>query len=93
MPLNARQIDGVKSLLRRAAELIADAQNMADAAGYRPVVIRLNTLRRNMANEIVDLGRSGVQQMLSVDQLRILQARLRFAQDQIEEANKFLGGV
>ena len=36
MPLNARQIDAVKSLLRRAAELIADAQNMVDAAGDRP---------------------------------------------------------
>ena len=31
--------------------------------------------------------------MLSVDQLRILQAGLRFAQDQIEEAEQFLGGV
>ena len=50
MPLNARQIDAVNSLLRRAAQLVADAQNMAEAAGDRPVVIRLNTLRRNMAN-------------------------------------------
>ncbi len=58
MPLNARQIDSVKSLLRRAAELIADAQSVADMAGDRPVVIRLNTLRRNMANEIADLGRA-----------------------------------
>ena len=57
MPLNARQIDAVTSLLRRAAELVADAQNMVDVAGDRPVVIRLNTLRRNMANEISDLGR------------------------------------
>ena len=31
--------------------------------------------------------------MLSVDQLRILQAGLRFAQDQIEEAEQFIGGV
>ena len=31
--------------------------------------------------------------MLSVDELRILQAGLRFAQDQIEEAGQFLGGV
>ena len=62
MPLNARQIDAVTSLLRRAAELIADAQNMADAAGdIAPAVIRLNTLRRNMANEIADLGRTGAQ--------------------------------
>ena len=59
MPLNARQIDAVKSLLRRAAELIADAQNMVDAVGDRPAVIRLNTLRRNMANEIADLDRGG----------------------------------
>ncbi len=58
MPLSARQIDSVKSLLRRAAELIGDAQNMVDAAGDRPAVIRLNTLRRNMANEIADLGRA-----------------------------------
>ena len=58
MPLNARQIDAVTSLLRRAAELIADAQNMVDAAGDRPAVIRLNTLRRNLANEIADLGRA-----------------------------------
>ena len=36
MPLNARQIGGVKSLLRRAAELVADAQNVADAAGIVP---------------------------------------------------------
>jgi hypothetical protein len=58
MPLNARQIDVVKSLLRRASELIVDAQNVADEAGERPVVIRLNTLRRNVANEIADLGRA-----------------------------------
>ena len=36
MPLNARQIDAVKSLLRRASELIVDAQNVADEAGERP---------------------------------------------------------
>ena len=58
MPLNARQIGGVKSLLRRAAELIADAQNVADSAGHRPAVIRLNTIRRNVADEIADLGRA-----------------------------------
>ena len=61
MPLNARQIDAVKSLLRRATELIADAQNMVDAAGDRPAVIRLNTLRRTMANEMADIGRTGAQ--------------------------------
>jgi len=61
MPLSARQIDAAKSLLRRAAELVADAQNVADAAGDRPAVIRLNSLRRVMANEIADIGRSGGQ--------------------------------
>ena len=58
MPLSARQIDSVKSLLRRAAELIEDAQNVADAAGDRPLVIRLNTVRRNVADEIADLERA-----------------------------------
>jgi hypothetical protein len=61
MPLSARQIDAAKSLLRRAAELVADAQNVADAAGDRPAVIRLNSLRRVMANEIAYIGRSGGQ--------------------------------
>jgi hypothetical protein len=61
MPLSARQIDAVKSLLRRAAELIADAQNVAGMAGDRPAVIRLNTLRRNLANEMAGIGRSGAQ--------------------------------
>ena len=59
MPMNARQIDAVKSLLRRASELVADALNVAEAAGDRPIVIRLNTLRRNMAEEIADLGLGG----------------------------------
>ena len=58
MPLNARQIDAVNSLLRRSAELIADALSMVEAVEDRPMVIRLNTLRRNMANEIADLGRT-----------------------------------
>ncbi len=58
MPLSARQIDSVKSLLRRASELVEDAQNVADAAGDRPAVIRLNSIRRNMANEIADIGRA-----------------------------------
>jgi HPt (histidine-containing phosphotransfer) domain-containing protein len=57
MPLSRNQISAVKDLLRRASELIADAQNVVDVAGDRPAVIRLNTLRRNMANEIADLGR------------------------------------
>ncbi len=59
MPLSRNQISAVKDLLRRASELIADAQNVADAAGDRPALIRLNTLRRNMANEIADTGRTG----------------------------------
>jgi hypothetical protein len=58
MPLSARQIDSVKSLLRRVAELVADAQNVADMAGDRPVVIRLSTLRRGIAGEIADLDRA-----------------------------------
>jgi hypothetical protein len=58
MPLNARQIGGVKSLLRRAAALVEDALNVADAAGDRPMVIRLNSLRRAMLDEIADLDRA-----------------------------------
>ncbi len=58
MPLNARQIDAARSLLRRAAELVEDARNMAETAGDRPVVIRLNTLRRGIADEIGDLDRA-----------------------------------
>ena len=58
MPLNARQIDGVKSLLRRAAELVEDALNVADAASDRSMVIRLNSLRRTMLDEIADLDRA-----------------------------------
>ncbi len=58
MPLSARQIDSVKSLLRRASELIEDAQNVADAANERPLVIRLNTLRRGIADEIADIGQA-----------------------------------
>lgn len=57
MPLSRTQISAVKDLLRRASELIVDAQSVADAAGDRPAVIRLNTLRRNLADEIADLGR------------------------------------
>ncbi len=58
MPLNARQIGGVKSLLRRAAALVEDALNVADAASDRPMVIRLNSLRRAMLDEIADLDRA-----------------------------------
>ena len=59
MPLNARQIDAVNSLLRRSAELIADALSMIEAVEDRPMVIRLNTLRRDTANLIADLDRGG----------------------------------
>jgi hypothetical protein len=57
MPLNRSQISAVKDLLHRAAEIVADAQNVADAAGDRPLVIRLNTMRRAIADEIADLDR------------------------------------
>jgi len=59
MPLNARQIDAVKSLLRRAAELIADAQNVAAAACEPRLVASLKQLRLNVADEIADLGQKG----------------------------------
>jgi hypothetical protein len=59
MPLNARQIDAVNSLLRRSAELIADALSMVEAVEDRLMVIRLNTLRRDTANLIADLDRGG----------------------------------
>jgi hypothetical protein len=61
MPLNARQIDAVNSLLRRSAELIADALSMVEAVEDRPMVIRLNTLRRDTANLIADLDRGARQ--------------------------------
>ncbi len=61
MPLNARQIDAAKSLLRRSAELVVDAIAIAEEAGDRAAVIRLNTRRRELANEIADIGRSGGQ--------------------------------
>ena len=55
MPLNARQIDAVKDLLRRAAELITDAQSIATTASEPGVVASLTQLRRNVADEIADL--------------------------------------
>ena len=58
MPLNARQIDSVRSLLRRAAVLIADARSVAASGRDRPMVIRLNSLRRAMLDEIADLDRA-----------------------------------
>jgi hypothetical protein len=57
MPLSARQIDCVKSLLRRAAELIADAQNIAATAMEPGLVASIGQLRRNVADEIADLDR------------------------------------
>jgi hypothetical protein len=59
MPLNLNQISTVKDLLRRAAELIADAQNVADAAGEPRLVASLKALRRNVADEIADLNQAG----------------------------------
>ncbi len=58
MPISARQTDSVKSLLRRAAELIADAQNVASDASDHSKVASLKQLRRNVADEIADLGRA-----------------------------------
>ena len=55
MPLNARQIDAVKDLLRRAAELIADAQSIAATASEPGAVVSFKQLRRNVADEIADL--------------------------------------
>ena len=57
MPLNARQIDSVKSLLRRAAELIADAQSIAAAASSPSAVASLKQLRLNVADKIAELTR------------------------------------
>ncbi len=55
MPLNARQIDAVKDLLRRAAELIADAQSIAATASEPGVAASFKQLRRNVTDEIADL--------------------------------------
>ena len=55
MPLNARQIGSVRSLLRRAAGLIADAQSIAATASEPGVVASFKHLRRNVADEIADL--------------------------------------
>jgi hypothetical protein len=57
MPLNSHQLTAVKSLLRRASEHITDAQNIANAAADHSMVVRLKTLRRNVADEIADLDR------------------------------------
>ncbi len=59
MPLNARQIDRVKSLLRRASELIADAQSIAAAASAPGAVASLKQLRLNVADEISELAKNG----------------------------------
>ncbi len=60
MPLNARQIDSVKSLLRRASELIADAQSIAATASEPGAVASLKQLRRNVADEIAGLSSEAV---------------------------------
>ncbi len=56
MPLNRNQISAVKSTLRRASELIEDAQNIANAAKDHSKVASLKQLRRNVADEIADLN-------------------------------------
>ena len=55
MPLNACQLGSVKSLLRRAAGLIADAQSIAATASEPGVVASFKQLRRNVTDEIADL--------------------------------------
>jgi uncharacterized protein involved in exopolysaccharide biosynthesis len=57
MPLNARQTGAVKDLLRRASELIADAQSIAATASEPGAVASLKQLRRNVADEIAGLSR------------------------------------
>jgi hypothetical protein len=59
MPLSTRQRDSVKSLLCRASELIADAQNVAAAAGEPGLVASLKQLRLNIQDEIADLDNAG----------------------------------
>ncbi len=55
MPLNACQLGSVKSLLRRAAELVADAQSIAATASEPGAAASFKQLRRNVADEIADL--------------------------------------
>ncbi|MGO9484094.1 MAG: hypothetical protein ACLPX9_05875 [Rhodomicrobium sp.] len=55
MPLNACQLGSVKSLLRRAAALIADAQSIAATASEPGVAASFKQLRRNVTDEIADL--------------------------------------
>jgi hypothetical protein len=61
MPLNARQLGSVKSLLRKASEHITDAQNIASSAADISMVARMKALRRNVADEIADLDREAAQ--------------------------------
>ncbi len=59
MPLNRSQISALKGTLRRASELIADAQAIADAAKDHSKVASLKQLRRNVADEIAELAKNG----------------------------------
>ena len=58
MPLSRNQISAVRDLLRRAGELIEDAQAVAATASDPGAVASLKQLRRNLADEIADLGRA-----------------------------------
>jgi hypothetical protein len=57
MPLSRSQITAVEDLLRRASELIADAQAIAATARDPSAVASLKQLRRNILDEIASLSR------------------------------------
>jgi len=57
MPLSRSQITAMKDLLRRASELIADAQTVAATAFEPSAVASLKQLRQNVADEIASLSR------------------------------------
>jgi len=57
MPLSRSQTIAVKDLLRRAAELIADAQTVAATACEPSAAASLKQLHQNVADEIASLSR------------------------------------
>jgi hypothetical protein len=57
MPLSCAQTTAIKDLLRRASELIADAQAIAATACDPSAVASLKQLRKNVADEIASLSR------------------------------------
>ena len=57
MPLSRSQKSAMKDLLRRASELIADAQTVAATACEPSAVASLKQLRQNVADEITSLNR------------------------------------